>query len=82
VSYYRWITKEKPIFKIKFNEKLAKQIKDIYKFYNGIYGYLSVIKDIITGFIVSYILSKNNDTKIYKDTLDLDEKFRNKQKKQ
>ena len=82
MSYYRWITKEKPIFKIKFNEKLAKQIKDIYKFYNGIYGYLSVIKDIITGFIVSYILSKNNDTKIYKDTLDLDEKFRNKQKKQ
>ena len=42
VSYYRWNTKGKPIFKIKFNEKLAKQIKDIYKFYNGIYGYLKI----------------------------------------
>jgi len=38
----------------------------------------SVIKDIKTGFIVSDILSKNNDTKIY---IDLAEKFRDKTQK-
>jgi len=34
--------KTKLIFKIRFDEKLTKKIKDIYKFYNGIYGYLRI----------------------------------------
>ncbi|WP_100679268.1 DDE-type integrase/transposase/recombinase [Mesoplasma tabanidae] len=39
------------------------------------YVYLSVLKDVASGFIVGHTVSKINDNKIYKDTWKSAEKF-------
>ncbi|WP_339030190.1 IS3 family transposase [Spiroplasma endosymbiont of Cantharis nigra] len=44
---------------------------------NNKFAYLSILKDVKTGFIVGYKLSKINDIKIYRDTLINSTKYRN-----
>lgn len=47
---------------------------------NKNFVYLSVIKDVATGFIVGHKVSKVNDNKIYKDTWDIALKYHDKSK--